>query len=354
VKRFVDPKQRQSWSQPLGALRLADRFLHSDPPRRGELRELRAYVHERYRRAGIPPLSEGESLIGTGGTVRNLARLDATRTAHPIQRLHAYELSRRHLQEIARNVAVLRLKERRWVPGLNPRRADSIIAGSIAIECLMDDLDADRLMVAGQGLREGLMIEASGLEIPPPPAVRSRSVAALASRFTSWDETRATRRLALVERLFQKLEPHPVPGLQEALGHAAVVLDIGRNIDYYERHGHTAVILKSTNLLGFTHRDILLLSAIVERAEDESWSLERYRPLLHEEDHMPLERAAVILSLADRIENRLSLRRTPLPACEVRRRKVVLDEPCLSDWDDEDFRERFQRAFRKELITPRG
>src|ERR1700738_423374 len=66
----------QSWSLPLGALRLNDKFLRSDPPSRGEMRSLKEYVYETLEEAGVSPLLADEHLIGTGGTVRNLAKVD--------------------------------------------------------------------------------------------------------------------------------------------------------------------------------------------------------------------------------------------------------------------------------------
>lgn len=351
VARFRDRKLLRSWSVPLGALRMSDRFLSGDPPGRGEVRKLRAHVHDVLARAGIPRLRDGEVLVGTGGTIRNLAKVDAQRIRHPVPRLHAYDLSRRHLQETLALAASHAFAERCRIPGLNPRRADSIIGGAEVADCLMDEVGAARLLVAGQGLREGLVLEAHRLRIPAPAAVRARSIAALTSRFASWDSARATRRLAIVQSLYRKLEPHAAKLLEELLGHAALVLDIGRSMDYYRRHHHAAMILRSTGPWGFLHREILLLAAIVEMAGDDDWSMKPYRPLLHEDDRAPLERAAVTLALADGIECRLPAAHAPLLSCEVKRNQVRLGEPYLSAWRDESFAGRFRRAFGKDLVS---
>jgi exopolyphosphatase/guanosine-5'-triphosphate,3'-diphosphate pyrophosphatase len=351
IARFKHRALVRTWSLPLGALLLSDRFLTDDPPGGGEMRRLRKHVHQALARAGIPPRRGAETLVGTGGTIRNLAKIDAQRTHHPVPRLHGYELSRRHLQEVVGLVAGRRLEARGELAGLNPRRADSIVGGGLIAECVMDGLGADRLLVAGQGLREGLALAAGGLPMPTPPAVRARSIAALAARFSAWEESRATRRLALVRSLYRKLEPHASPELEEMLAHAALVLDVGRSVDYYRRHEQSAAILRVTGLLGFTHREILLLAAVIELAGDGRTSLKPGRPLLHGDDHEPLARAACVLALADFIEHRLPPARAPRVACTVKRKSVVLREPCLYAWRDEEFADRFQRAFGKELST---
>src|SRR5438270_12856360 len=73
---FRDRRMLRSWSLKLGALRLSDRFLRSDPPSRGEMRALKAHVYEFLEQAGVSPLLPDERMVGTGGTVRNLAMVD--------------------------------------------------------------------------------------------------------------------------------------------------------------------------------------------------------------------------------------------------------------------------------------
>src|ERR1700682_2802211 len=91
----------RSWSLPLGALRVSDRFLRSDPPSRGEMRSLKEHVYAKLEDAGVSPLLGDERLVVTGGTVRNLAKVDRRmRGEYPISRLHGYILDRRRLDEV--------------------------------------------------------------------------------------------------------------------------------------------------------------------------------------------------------------------------------------------------------------
>ena len=82
----------RSWSLSLGALRLNDRFLRSDPPTRGEMRSLKEHVYASLEGAGVSPLLADEDLVVTGGTVRNLAKVDR-RLRGDVQRpTHAHGL----------------------------------------------------------------------------------------------------------------------------------------------------------------------------------------------------------------------------------------------------------------------
>jgi len=53
---------------------------------------------------------------------------------------------------------------------------------------------------------------------------------------------------------------------REALAHAATVLDIGRSVDFFDRHQHVADIVLATELNGFSHHDVALLAAVLASA----------------------------------------------------------------------------------------
>ena len=83
-------------SVPLGALRVSDAFLKSDPPTPREVRRLREHAREVLDAAGRQgPLARASELVGTGGTLRNLAKIDQRASGYPIPRLHGYVLTRR-------------------------------------------------------------------------------------------------------------------------------------------------------------------------------------------------------------------------------------------------------------------
>src|SRR5207253_8871393 len=62
---FRDRQLKRSWSLKLGALRLNDRFLGSDPPTRGEMRSLKTHVYETMEKEGVSPLLADEDRKST-------------------------------------------------------------------------------------------------------------------------------------------------------------------------------------------------------------------------------------------------------------------------------------------------
>ena len=349
VTHYQNRRRRRACSLPLGALRISDEFLTSDPPSPRQVRKLRAHVAELLSDAQIPRLKAGESVVGTGGTVRNLAKLDSRRWDYPISRLHGYELTRGRLRELTGILLSQSVAERSTMSGLNASRADSIVGGAIVAEAVLEASRCGRFLVAGQGLREGVVLDSLVEKLPKPERVREHSVAVLASRFTTCAATRTARRRSLVLSLYDCLEPFPEPILREMLEHAAAVLDIGRSVDYYRLHTHTATIVRASALLGFSHREIALLSSIVEIADKDGWDPRRCSPPLKTDDFDPLERAGVLLCLADAIEQRRLPGRASPAACRIKGRAFVLEETGLEAWEDPQVAARFRKAFGKDL-----
>lgn len=256
----------------LGAIRLTSEFpeASADPP-------VSAKVYEAMRRrvqveaARIRRQLAGERIdvvFGTSGTIRNLASVvvRALRGGAP-QRVDT--LSRAEVRKVAKMLRSLSLEERRVVPGLNPLRADIVIAGAAILDALMEDLGlAEIQAVAECGLREGLVVDhlARGAHEASPnaPTVRERSILQLA-RACAFDETHARHVAGLALELFDSAR---AVGLhrygdeeRELFWYAALVHDVGTFLSYSDHHLHSYYLIRHADLLGFNENEIATMAA---------------------------------------------------------------------------------------------
>ncbi|MBK8233092.1 MAG: hypothetical protein IPK72_21550 [Candidatus Eisenbacteria bacterium] len=105
------------------------------------------------------------------------------------------------------------------------------------------DRDED-LWVSGQDPGGCLLL---GPAAGPGDARRSgHRVPGHAGRFASWDERQARRRAELALVLCRRIFPAASPELGETLRLGALALDVGRSVDYYNRHRHAGWILRNT------------------------------------------------------------------------------------------------------------
>ena len=350
ITRFARRRPKKGVSLPFGALRLSEKFLESDPPTAKQLRRLRDHVWSRLSRARVGRLASGERLVGTGGTLRNLAKIDRQSRPYPIGWLHGYELAVDRLDEVVDHLAATREKRRDDVPGLSAERADSIVGGAVAIQTLAEFVRAKHILVSGQGVREGIALGLLKIAMGSVEAVKEASLSSLVSRFDGWRQEAAARRRAVASSLQRALEPRAPANVVTAIDHAARVLDIGRSLDVVNRHEHVADILLSTELNGFSHDQLALASAIVQRAGDrhaDVLSLALARDTL---EIGLVDRAAIILALADEIEARCPRGKRIAVDCTIGRH-VTLSVPLLPSWLARDLDTRFERAFGRALVV---
>jgi exopolyphosphatase / guanosine-5'-triphosphate,3'-diphosphate pyrophosphatase len=351
--RFARRRLRTSTSLPFGALRLSGAFLTSDPPTGRQLRHLREHVRRGLEKARIRQLRAGEQLVGTGGTIRNLARIDQQANGYPIARTHGYELSLEALSDILDRLARTAEKRRDEIAGLSSERADSIVGGAVAIHTLARFVGAKVILVSGHGLREGLALRLFEMPMTSPAVVKESALSSLVSRFGAWRANAATRRRAVAATLLQVLEPGTPAPLACALDDAARVLDVGRSLDVVNRHDHVAAMLLIADVDGISHEELALASAIARRAGDRHADVPRLAAVREASAGGLLDRLAIILALADEIEARCPPGRRISISCTLGR-QVTLRVPALRSWLVKDLDKRFERAFGRRLIVSGG
>jgi len=354
ITRFARRRAVQGWTLPLGALRMTGRFLASDPPRQTEVQRLISFTRDRLSEADVPQLKPGERLVGTGGTIRNLAKAHRARRSSPIPRLHGYTMSRRDVADMTARLSTRPEARRAAMRGLTADRSDSIVGGAMVTQTIMDMVAAQDVVTSAQGLREGLAFEAFHDNLPASRSVRRASIDALTARFSTWTATRARRRVVIAHAIIDGLGLEIPENGREMLGHSAWMLDIGRSVDFYERFEHTADIVASSDLRGFIHRDIALIVAIIREAGDEMPSLRAYSSLLDGSDRRFVELAGLVLGIADEIERRLPPGVTAGAAVSTRRQTVVVSAPLVNAWQPGQLGQRFRRLMRRTLVVIPG
>ncbi|MDW8321515.1 MAG: Ppx/GppA phosphatase family protein [Armatimonadota bacterium] len=157
VSRGCDGVLRESRSYPIGAVRLTEAHLHSDPPTAEQIQALQEAV--KYRLQDEKPLAEGEYLVGVGGTFVNVASLHAGHAEYIPEQVHGAVLTLEEMQDVARKLCSLPLAERRNLPGIEPDRAPVLHAGALIALTAMQWLLAETITVSMRGLRWGLVYE---------------------------------------------------------------------------------------------------------------------------------------------------------------------------------------------------
>ena len=298
-------RYRRGESRTLGSLALSERFVRSDPASDAEVEAIAAEVAAQLR--GIPWLSDchGHRLVGLGGTIRNLAKIDSERQDSPLSTLHGHVLSRRSVEKSVHLFGSLALEKRQKIPGLSADRADIILSGALVVLGALDALEVDELTISTGGLREGVFAEYFWQHLPYPviPDVRRFSVLNVARNYR-YEKRHAGHVRFLAGRLFEQLTPLHGYGAaeRELLDAAALLHDLGTVIAYDGHHKHSQTLIHYNGLAGFAPREIAIIALLARYHRKGTPSREGYGRLLDASDETRLRRLAAILRLAEFLE----------------------------------------------------
>jgi exopolyphosphatase/guanosine-5'-triphosphate,3'-diphosphate pyrophosphatase len=146
-------------SLPLGSVRLTEGLIHHDPATAAEQAAVTDAVAGAIR--VVPFSGRPATLVGVAGTVTSLAAMALELTSYDASRVHGLRLSRAALgQQIAR-LAGATQAEREQMAGLDPRRADVILAGALILDGIAEAAGVDEIRVSDHGIRWGLLHELS-------------------------------------------------------------------------------------------------------------------------------------------------------------------------------------------------
>jgi len=143
-------------SVPIGAVRLTERYLASDPPAVGEALRL----DDKIDRALAPlSLPQGVPIIGTAGTATTMAAFSLGLTTYDPDKVTGHKLSADEVHQLRQRLFAATTAQRREMPGIEPQRADVIAAGVAIYHRVMYKIGAPVLITCDRGIRWGLAYE---------------------------------------------------------------------------------------------------------------------------------------------------------------------------------------------------
>ena len=259
----VDGLVELTVSLPLGAVRLTELHLPGDRAAHKEVEALRGQIRKQLKRGISGREWAAAAVIGSGGTFTSLGRMvQARRGIPPGETVHGVEVTASEVEQLVDWLASRTPEQRRQVPGLNPERADIILAGLAVTAELLDWVRARSITVSAFGLREGLLLDMAGAkEISAPDPLRLfREFAERCQSDRRHVEQVRFLALLLFDQLAAELGCRPEErGLLEAAG---LLHDVGQLVSYRKHHKHSYQLITHAERLGLPARDRMLVGLI--------------------------------------------------------------------------------------------
>lgn len=147
----------RGFSAPMGSVRYTEAFLPEHPVPADDMEALRERI--RARAAGYPRLSPETEVYALAGTATTLAALDLALEPYDPARVENYRLRRERLRHWISRLAAMAVDERKELPGLEPQRADIIVAGLVILDGVLERIGAGEFLVSGRGVRHGVALK---------------------------------------------------------------------------------------------------------------------------------------------------------------------------------------------------
>jgi exopolyphosphatase/guanosine-5'-triphosphate,3'-diphosphate pyrophosphatase len=259
----------QVHSLPLGAVRLTEQYMKSDPLSGKHWKKLRRAIDRVIdEEIGEPPFL-AEIMIGSGGTFTNLGEMVQCEREGRFGPIRGYEMSRAELVRLLDRLLETPLGARRQLCALNPKRADIIVAGAAAVARIAKHLGSQRIVVNDRGIRDGLLIcmieDAGCLGSETAPSVQDRMtwVREFARKCRS-NERHCDQVARLAVQLFDGLaEPFEIPHAgRDILEAAALLHDVGYLINHAKHHKHAYHLIMHGDLRGFSPGEVELIANV--------------------------------------------------------------------------------------------
>jgi exopolyphosphatase/guanosine-5'-triphosphate,3'-diphosphate pyrophosphatase len=252
----------EPFSKTLGAVRLTEMFLKSDPPDARELGRMERYIQERLAPAMKRHASSRiERMIATSATAA--AAVCAANGVRRARRDMADRLqaSAAQIQRLYVQVAETDLQSRREITGIGPRRAEIIVAGVAVLHEVMQSFSVPRVYYSTAGVRDGVIADLASRRLNQLDDDQRRLVRAVGRHYGV--DTQHSRKVAhLAVNLFEALQPlHRLPpACGRILEAAAYLYNIGHYVNDSRHHKHSLYLVLNTDMPGFTDREHLAIA----------------------------------------------------------------------------------------------
>jgi len=301
---------KEAISLPYGAVILTEKFIGKGKCTVEKAEKIRRFMIEQLE--NIKWLNEVKKLplVGLGGSIRALAKIDRKRIGFPLKNLHNYQMSSKEVNQAYERVLNAEdEEERKKIPGVGRDRADIIVGGLTPVKALMDYMKTDKLIISGNGLREGVFFKhylddlSSGnnrvkdvlfhsvnnillnYEVNISHSTHVQSLA-----LTIFDQTRNLHKMGDDERML--------------LSVSALLHDIGLYVDYYNHQNHGFYLVLNSRINGLRNRELVMCAFIVgmHRNMEFKTDWKSYNMLIHKDDYKTIRQLGLFLRIAEMLD----------------------------------------------------
>jgi exopolyphosphatase/guanosine-5'-triphosphate,3'-diphosphate pyrophosphatase len=258
-------------SEKIGSIRLTKLFFDSGNYNKEAVSDAKRYIKGEWATVLNQIKSSGfETTNGASGTIQSLAYMALASKQQLIpELLNGYSVPASDILDVIKKIIRCKnISEIQKLPGVDPKRADILIGGSIILEIILEELNIKEILLSPYALREGIVYDTYEKQVTSKAHnhianLRYETIKNLALRYGIFDEhSQFVTQIAL--KFFDNLAKFHKLGKyeREILELSAIVHDIGYWISHDQHHKHSYYIITHSDLPGFTNDESEIIALI--------------------------------------------------------------------------------------------
>lgn len=300
-------KLKESVSLPFGSVILTEAFM-GQGDRGVALKQAEVFVSDAMKQLSWLKKAKGYPVVGMGGVVRTLGKMDKQKKKYPAISLHNYQLSRKETLQLIKKLAEASPAEIGQMPGASKERSDILGPGVIPLKVLMEQIDSEQFIVSGNGLRDGLFFESyfggSGQSLVLDN-VLEHSLSNVMRRYRI--DSPHSRHVALLSlKLFDDMKPwHDFTDLERKVLYVGGMLhDIGMHIEYYNHHRHGFYLTINSRVYGLNNEETILAAFMVAMHREAKFKedMSQYKQIVDKPRLERLKKLSLFLRMAEKLD----------------------------------------------------
>jgi exopolyphosphatase/guanosine-5'-triphosphate,3'-diphosphate pyrophosphatase len=367
---------KQIVSLPLGAVRLQQEFLRTDPPAKDDIARLRKFIDRELKRGerklGQPKVSVVIATSGTASALAEASKVIAEGAKKTVARQlvgksKTLEATTIGVRAIADRLLKMTNAQRAAMPGIGPKRSEIITGGAQVYATLLERMELKGFRYSHIGLRDGVLeqmladVDVRASAHRTMEAERWEGVLEVCKRY-GFDPRKAEAECAHAAQLFDHLQQvHELPPEYRLwLRAAAMMQEVGKFMNHQGHHRHTHYIIANSEIFGFSPEQRAIVAAIARyMGKSRPEPMDKPMRSLPLEEHKYIARAVVLLRMSQALNQD---RATAAMKLHIRvfAKRVVLEllpprgRADLEVWALKKEAPYFREVFRRELLVEVG
>lgn len=315
-----------SISFPFGAITLTEHFQLNDILDEEKESSLINYLNEKLNTLDWLKEADGFPLIGIGGSIRTVGKIQKKAVNYPLNLIHNYELNYTDVLGIYESVKTKNNAQRKKIKGLSGDRADIFVGAAALVKTLMELCSIKALKISRNGIREGLLYSHICENDTPIDNILSFSIDNILFNH-NMDSVHSKHIYKLFKSLSIELKDliDNDEDLDNIIKTAAMLHDIGSNITYYFHHKHSLYMILNSQIYGLSHRELVMSACIAANHRDDGLPInyQEYRAILSKEDLILIRKLGILLKLSESLDKSMTCQVKDL-TCAIHKDSVII------------------------------